>query len=223
MTPLEQDIPYGFCKCGCGKRTKISNKTTSREGYIKGQPRDYCHGHGHRIRRANPRLDVLDERDVYYIDLTHGLFAIIDANDLHIVCTFEWRAKWDNHSKTYYACAGPRNGKTRRHIQMHRLLMGLEQGDPLQVDHKNGNGLDNRRSSNIRVATVQQNSFNNKRKSGKSGKRGVQSLGPNRNWRARIRENGKDVHLGVFSTPEEAYAVYCAAVKEKRGEFGRTQ
>lgn len=38
-------IPYGYCHCGCGQKTKISNWTDKRTNAIKGQPRKYIHGH----------------------------------------------------------------------------------------------------------------------------------------------------------------------------------
>lgn len=44
-------------------------------------------------------------------------------------------------------------------IQMHRQIMGLTLGDPRQVDHRNGDSLDNRRS-NLRVVSASQNAQN---------------------------------------------------------------
>lgn len=32
------DIPYGYCHCGCGQKTKIASRTHTRYGWIKGQP-----------------------------------------------------------------------------------------------------------------------------------------------------------------------------------------
>lgn len=40
-----QDVPYGFCHCGCGERTPVSPITRNERGYRKGDPIKYIHGH----------------------------------------------------------------------------------------------------------------------------------------------------------------------------------
>lgn len=37
--------PKGFCQCGCGRRTKIASRASTRNGWIKGEPVRYIHGH----------------------------------------------------------------------------------------------------------------------------------------------------------------------------------
>ena len=44
-----ENIPYGFCLCGCGELTKVSPKNISRYGYVKGEPRRFIKGHGSRV------------------------------------------------------------------------------------------------------------------------------------------------------------------------------
>jgi len=39
------NVPYGFCECGCGQRTKISQRTNARYGWKKGEPLHYIKGH----------------------------------------------------------------------------------------------------------------------------------------------------------------------------------
>lgn len=43
-----QEIPYGYCHCGCGQRTTIASKTSRKRGRIKGQPVRYISGHNAR-------------------------------------------------------------------------------------------------------------------------------------------------------------------------------
>lgn len=86
-----------------------------------------------------------------------------------------------------------------------------------KVDHKNGNGLDNRRS-NLRLATTQQNNFNvGITKRNTSGYKGVY---PARNgFVATIRKSGKLYHGGTFKTALEAAKKYNELAKQYHGEF----
>jgi hypothetical protein len=40
-----QEIPDGFCQCGCGQRTSLAPQTVRTQGIVKGQPRRYIRGH----------------------------------------------------------------------------------------------------------------------------------------------------------------------------------
>src|SRR5215204_2386388 len=44
-TPKTEEIPYGYCQCGCGQQTLISKYNDKRSGAIKGEPAAYCRGH----------------------------------------------------------------------------------------------------------------------------------------------------------------------------------
>jgi hypothetical protein len=35
----------GICQCGCGGKTNLATKTSTRQGYIKGSPMRFIHGH----------------------------------------------------------------------------------------------------------------------------------------------------------------------------------
>lgn len=39
------EIPYGYCQCGCGEKTIVSDRTKTSEGRIKGQPVKFLRGH----------------------------------------------------------------------------------------------------------------------------------------------------------------------------------
>ena len=74
------------------------------------------------------------------------------------------------------------------------------------VDHINHDTLDNRKK-NLRVVTVQQNSFNHNLSQSRSGHlKGVHEtkLG----FVAQMRLDGKLFQLGTYSTAEEAHSVY---------------
>lgn len=85
------------------------------------------------------------------------------------------------------------------------------------VEHRNGDGHDNR-WDNLRLATRTQNSWNKtKQKDNTSGYKGV--MRRNDRWVAVIRWDGNKKHLGTFDTPKEASAAYDAASKVHHGEF----
>lgn len=49
----------GFCQCGCGARTKISDHTNVTRGHVKGQPFRFVHGHNGR----RPIRYVVEDRN----------------------------------------------------------------------------------------------------------------------------------------------------------------
>jgi hypothetical protein len=99
---------------------------------------------------------------------------------------------------------------------MHQILLGKKEG--LEIDHINGNGLDNRRS-NLRFVTRQQNCWNAKRKSGRYT--GVHFNKEKRLWQAQISFKKKCRHIGYFKEEEDAAIAYNVAAQLFRGEFAR--
>lgn len=45
---MNPEIPYGYCKCGCGQKTKINPVTDSKRGWKKGTHRAFIQGHNSR-------------------------------------------------------------------------------------------------------------------------------------------------------------------------------
>jgi hypothetical protein len=102
----------------------------------------------------------------------------------------------------------------------HRLAWLYMTGElPIEVDHKDGNGVNNK-FKNLRSATTPQNRANS-RKSVKntSGFKGVSFYVGRGKWVAEIQFNGKRKRLGYFDTPEEAHKAYCVAADKVHGEF----
>lgn len=48
-----QDIPLGYCQCGCGAKTRISQNTDRHKGSVRGQPRRFVHGHNRGLYGAS--------------------------------------------------------------------------------------------------------------------------------------------------------------------------
>lgn len=97
---------------------------------------------------------------------------------------------------------------------LHRMIMNPSKG--LQVDHINGDRLDNRKS-NLRICTSADNSRN--RKNIKGVYKGVYFSKKNKNWVAQITKNYKCLHIGSFLNQEDAACAYNLKAKELHGEF----
>jgi hypothetical protein len=86
---------------------------------------------------------------------------------------------------------------------MHRELLGLEPGDPLQCDHINRDRLDNRRA-NLRIVTSAANNTNLGSRGGTSKYRGVHWNKDRHAWHAQARLNGHARYLGLFPLEDDA-------------------
>lgn len=62
----------GFCECGCGQKTRIADKTVKRNGWIKGQPLRFIHGHN---RRKLVRTPQRERHTAQYIEWRLSVFA----------------------------------------------------------------------------------------------------------------------------------------------------
>lgn len=102
---------------------------------------------------------------------------------------------------------------------MHRAILVAPSG--AEVDHINGNGLDNRRS-NLRLATVNMNRWNMNGRRSASTYKGV-SLVPDGSgmWRARICFLSKKQELGKYDNEADAARAYDRRARELHGEFAR--
>lgn len=45
----EEEIPYGYCQCGCGQKTPIAKQSSTKRNQVIGQPLRYIHGHNSRV------------------------------------------------------------------------------------------------------------------------------------------------------------------------------
>lgn len=144
-----------------------------------------------------------------------GRVILVDREDFPLVGASRWTGLF-KHDGLFYA---QRHNKDKGTAEvMHRVILGLEKGDP-KVDHVNHNGLDNRRK-NLRLATNAENAAH-RRKSSNSPRRfkGVSLPERCRHWRSEIRVNRQRILLGNFVTEEEAAMRYNIAARKFFGEF----
>lgn len=141
----------------------------------------------------------------------NGKVILLDDEDFPVISRHTW---------TYNAGLNRVSTSINGHpVQVHRVLLGpCPPGTRWQIDHKNGNPLDNRKE-NLRWATPRENTANTRAKS-KSGYKGVTWEKKMKKWLAKVRtSNSKRIVLGYFDTPEEAAAAYNKEAKRRHGEF----
>jgi hypothetical protein len=154
------------------------------------------------------------------IPLTRGQVALVDAEDYERLNAFKWCATRNRVTAKWYAIRGVLVAGKSTTIKMHREI--LLAPTTAQIDHQNGNGLDNRRE-NLRIATNAQNLFNRgPQRNNSSGFKGVCFHKQAQKWKAEIAFRGQRKHLGLFTTPEDAHAAYIAAATQLHGEFAKT-
>lgn len=149
---------------------------------------------------------------IVFIPLSRGKIAVIDFDDMDRIGRVKWCAFCvGKKQKAWYAIRSVYRPSTDswKTTFMHNAVIGA-----IGVDHKNGDGLDNRKE-NLRPATHSQNmhGFIRKRLNTTSRFRGV-SKTKYGNWIAHIRKPNPSVgrsirvHLGCFLDEEEAARTY---------------
>lgn len=148
------------------------------------------------------------------IPLTRGLEAIVDAEDYQFLSSFPWFA-----ANTGYAQRNTYVDRRPSATLMHRWIM-LPDPDQ-QVDHINGDRLDNRRC-NLRVCTMSQNRQNQAKAVGCSSRyKGVYRDQRRGNWRSYLGSRKSGGMIGRFSDEVEAALAYDLAAICEYGEFAR--
>lgn len=148
------------------------------------------------------------------IQLTQGKVALVDDEDFDRVNMFNWHACLNRH--VWYARRS--EWPSLKAVRMHSFVLALHgSSGSVQIDHRDGNGLNNQKS-NLRVATRAQNQINRGLPcNNTSGFKGVYRKG--RSWVARLHYNGSKISLGSYADPAEAARAYDRKARELFGEF----
>jgi hypothetical protein len=120
--------------------------------------------------------------------------------------------------------------RTRSGVYMHTQILGYRTGNHRiawfwmtgkwpnkQIDHKDGDGLNNA-WDNLREATKEQNMSNRRQPRTSKNLKGT-SRSKSGKWKSQINHNGKTIHIGTYTTEEEAHKAYCEAAVKLHGEF----
>lgn len=162
------------------------------------------------------RTVVIDGTSCFILRLNTGAFAFVDEADASRVEGFSWRRRIPKNPAAYTTYAGATFMIRRKSysILLHQIIMPLDQGI---VDHRNSDGLDNRRC-NLRPASHSLNNANSFiRRTNKTGFKGVQICAGR--FDAYISVGGRTRRIGRFHSGEAAARAYDAAALRAFGEF----
>jgi hypothetical protein len=147
-------------------------------------------------------------------------YTIVDDEDYERAKAHIWRMQ--KAKDRFYVSTAIKNPDGKwRYMAMHRFIMGLTKDDRTLVDHRDGNGFNNRKS-NLRLATTIQNAMNKKTPaSNTSGYKGVWWDRDKERWKSEIKVDGKKICLGSFSDKRSAAKAYNSAARKYFGEFAK--
>ena len=151
------------------------------------------------------------------IPLTKGYMTTVDDDDYEELSSFSWCMTSTGYAKRYVG--GGRKHQTFAY--MHRQIMGV-QGN-IQVDHINGNRLDNRRE-NLRLCAPKDNSRNRKgwdasRKTSRF--KGVYWSKDQNGCVSAITVDRNFIQLGCFDDELVAARIYDDACVKHFGKFAK--
>jgi len=138
--------------------------------------------------------------------------SLVDDADYEYINSFAW--SYCVLSGRSYAITTFSSGE-RRQMLMHQMIIGVNDG--MDIDHIDGDGLNNTRS-NLRMCTRAENIHNQIRRSG--NKKGTSRLQSGR-YSAKIMSYGVSHWLGTFDSQNEASRAYNEAAIKYHGEFAR--
>lgn len=149
------------------------------------------------------------------IPLSNGKYALVDDEDYPALSQYKW---YFHHEG--YAVRSFRKGTRIKQISMHRFLTNPPKGR--QVDHINGNRLDNRRT-NLRICTSKENGRNRTKRLGSSSSyKGVYRHRRWDRWDVAVGSGKTRIWLGGFNNEHHAALVYDLWAVDLYGEFAKT-
>lgn len=123
------EIPYGYCQCGCGQKTRLAPQTVRNKGLVKGEPLRYVRNH----QPKGPKIKPIAER----------FWAKVNIPDDHEKC-WEWQGSKDGNG---YGSLIIRKKMIQVRLTTHRISWEIAYGEipeGLCVCHK----CDNRKCVN---------------------------------------------------------------------------
>lgn len=142
------------------------------------------------------------------IKLTQGKVALVDDEDFDLLNGCKWYANRIGNTMYAYRGLGPHGDQ--KHFAIHQALLGQSLRG-LEIDHIDGNGLNNQRS-NLRMVTHHENQ-RNRHEVTTSKYLGVSHRRTSARWQAQIHYRGRSRWIGNFKEEIDAHADYEVARK----------
>ena len=148
------------------------------------------------------------------IHLSQGMVAQVDDENYEQLNQWKWHI--DKGGRTFYARHNVQLPQKRISLSMHRFILNAPRN--IQVDHIDHNGLNNQRN-NLRLCNGTQNCQNRSARLHSSRFKGVVWRENNKKWQSRIKVNGNEKHLGIFTKELDAARAYNHAAINAFGPF----
>ena len=157
------------------------------------------------------------------IPLTKGYVAIVDDEDFATLATHKWCVSVvATGNRTLFYAVRRQKGSSKLTL-MHRVITHAPEG--MEVDHKDGNGLNNVKK-NLRMCTRAQNCYHSSPRkiiNRASTYKGVsfrsRKQSRHKPWVAQLVLNGKHALYKEYATEHEAAQAYNQAAKKHYGKF----
>jgi hypothetical protein len=147
-----------------------------------------------------------------------GKFALVDDADFATLTAWDWRYFRRNlpNSVSEYAVRNETRAGRSQCVYMHRQILCAAPG--LEIDHWDGDGLNNQRG-NLRPATHSQNMGNQRKSRGSSAYKGVYFHKATASWHAMIQKDRQRISCGYFKQEDAAARAYDSKARDLWGAF----
>lgn len=185
-----------YCNCDCGTKDFIVRGNSLNSNHTKScgcLQKEIAKTIGNNNKKYN-RYDLSGEYGIGYTTNTNNPFYF-DLEDYEKIKDYCWFESSCGYIETDIK-------KTKKRINMHRLIMNCLNLDNVEVDHIKHNIKDNRKSQ-LRIATLSQNKMNQKLRSDNTS--GVTGVSFYKNaWNVKIYKDKKPIYIGRYKNFKDA-------------------
>ena len=211
---------YYKCQCSCDKNTiLIVDRYKLLSGHSTSCGCKAIESVKKRNKEDNPSKYYIRQVNEHYIDdCGVGHIKMSNTNNemlCDVECIEELLKYYWNERRGY-----ARSSIGKKKVYAHRIVMNVNDYQiNKQIDHINGDTLDNRKQ-NLRIVTSRQNGLNSSiRKDNTSGVTGVYWDKSVQKWLVRVYENGREIRLGYFDNFDDAVIARQKGEDKYYGEY----